>query len=758
MKNSKNEQLNIHTSLSLDEASKEFINTIKNTSMSKSYKIPLLWTFYNSGNIKLKINEDEVYNSFKEFYSKEENGIDLEKSQNTKDYKSWGKKEYVKLAKNAPIKYLSEGTAKYFYKENDLFCISEKLNKYINNDEFKEAFKDAIEELECKYYKREVKNKVKGDIQFMELKNLVEKFDKTYESTYKTDDEELRLEFIKQFPIESLENLKLERYALGKQPNNMCWWLEFHTVPLGSIKGGNAKKFKIYYSSKDGKWIYPNHFSNVEEAWIELRKSIFNFINNFRVGKYELLDDNSMISSMNMFKTKLLYMYFPEKLLPVYSLDHIKKLLKYFGYKDDAIRDLNIVKANMELKKIQSNIDEFKNWDGLKFMRFIYSEIFPLLSDVSEEPEDNLSTYDYENSLEVINKVKSYIQNEGYNYTHEQLSNLYLSLKTKPLVILAGISGTGKSKIVRLMSQALGAKFNQISIRPDYNDSTELIGYKNLNDEFIQGTLTKVIEEASKEENKNKPYFVCLDEMNLARVEYYLSDYLSIIESRKKIDDEIITDNIVDEDKIKLHIPDNLYIIGTVNMDDTTFQFSRKVLDRANTIEFSDVDLENLFPEETQEQQEPLQVDNNFLKTNYLKTIDIEQEYREYAKTINKKIIEINEILKISQKQFAYRVRDEIIFYMIENKKSQLLNEEVAFDYQIMQKILPAIVGSEYSVCEVLINLFNYVCGKKVIDEIDIEEAENYIQNENVKYENSAKKILYMLKGYQNDGYCSYWY
>lgn len=673
--------LKIYKDYNLEEDAKQFINTIKSTSMSKSYKIPLLWAFYNNGNIKLKINEDDVYNSFKEFYSKEENGIDLEGSQNTKDYKSWGKKEYVKLAKNAPIKYLSEGTSQYFYKENDLFCISEKLNKYINNEKFKEAFKDAIEQLECKYYKREVKNKVKGNTQFMELKNLIEKFDKTYESTYKTDDEELRLEFIKQFPIESLENLELERYALGKQPNNMCWWLEFHTVPLGSIKGGTSKKFKIYYSNKDGKWIYPNYFSNVEEAWIELRKSIFNFVNNFRIGKYELLDDNSMISSMNMFKTKLLYMYFPEKLLPVYSLDHIKKLLKYFGYKDNSIRDLNIVKANMELKKIQSNIDEFKNWDGLKFMRFIYSEIVPLLSEEIEEPEDNLSKYDHKDSLEVINKVQSYIQNEGYNYTYEQLSNLYLSLKTKPFLILAGISGTGKSKIVRLVSQALGAEFNQISIRPDYNDSTELIGYKNLEDKFIQGHLTKIIVEASKEENKNKPYFVCLDEMNLARVEYYLSDYLSIIESRKKIDDEIITDNIVEEETIKLHIPDNLYIIGTVNMDDTTFQFSRKVLDRANTIEFSDVDLENLFLEETQGEQEALQVDNNFLKTNYLKTIDIEQEHREYAKTINQKIIEINEILKISQKQFAYRVRDEIIFYMIENKKSQLLKEDVAFDY-----------------------------------------------------------------------------
>lgn len=358
------------------------------------------------------------------------------------------------------------------------------------------------------------------------------------------------------------------------------------------------------------------------------------------------------------------------------------------------------------------------------------------------------------NNREILINISKYIENQGYTYTQEQLSNLFLSLKTKPFVILAGISGTGKSKIVRLFAESLGAtienkQFNMISVRPDWNDGTELMGYKNLNDDFIDGSLTKIIKEASKPENKNKPYFACLDEMNLARVEYYLSDYLSIIESRKKVGQDIITDS-------ELQIPDNIYLIGTVNMDDTTFIFSRKVLDRANTIEFSDVNLENLFEEITEEEITPIKVDNRFLKTTYLKTMDIEEEYREYAKEINKKIIEINNILKQSQKQFAYRVRDEILFYMIENKKSELLNEDVAFDYQIMQKILPAITGSEQSIAQVLIDLFNFTCEGKVIDDIDIEEAQKHV--ESTKYKKSAEKIVYMLKGYQNDGYISYWY
>ncbi|MDY3002353.1 MAG: AAA family ATPase [Romboutsia timonensis] len=525
---------NTHKNLELHKNVIDFINTIKSTSMSKSYKIPLLWSFYNNGNIKLKINEDDIYNSFKEFYSKNENSKDLQNQKNTLGYENWGKKEYIKLAKDNPIKYLADKTSKYFYKENDLFCISGILEPYIHKKEFIQEFKDAIQSLENRYFKR----------------------------------------------------------------------------------------------------------------------------------------NNSI------------------------------------------------------------------NEDDNKYMELI-EEIIP---------------------ADIINKVESYIKNQGYNYTYNQLSNLYLSLKTKPFTILAGISGTGKSKIIRLLADSINADYTLISVRPDWNDSTDLIGYKNLDDKFIKGQLTKTILKAK--ENKNKIYFICLDEMNLARVEYYLSDYLSIIESRKKVGQDIITDNIVeyqeDNENISLHIPDNLYLIGTVNMDDTTFQFSRKVLDRANTIEFSDVDLDNLFFENNEEKVESLNVSNDFLKTTYLKTMDIEPGYREYAKEVNKKIIEINEILKKSQNQFAYRVRDEILFYMIENKKADLLDEDTAFDYQIMQKILPAINGSEQSVYKVLIDLLNFIFETNDIE--TVEEAENHLETTTVKYENSAKKIIYMLKGYQNDGYVSYWY
>ena len=103
----------------LDQEAIDFINTIKNTSMSKSYKIPLLWAFYNNGKIKIKIDEDDIYNSFKEFYSKDEHAKDLQGQKSTQGYENWSKKQWFKFVEDRPLKYLSEGTSKYFYKCGD---------------------------------------------------------------------------------------------------------------------------------------------------------------------------------------------------------------------------------------------------------------------------------------------------------------------------------------------------------------------------------------------------------------------------------------------------------------------------------------------------------------------------------------------------------------------------------------------------------------------------------------------------------------
>ena len=124
-----------------------------------------------------------------------------------------------------------------------------------------------------------------------------------------------------------------------------------------------------------------------------------------------------------------------------------------------------------------------------------------------------------------IKQIKAYIASKGFSYNDGLIENFYLSLKSKPFVILAGTSGTGKTRLVRLFAEAIGAAFETIPVRPDWSDSTDLFGHVDLNGRFVPGKILDFLWQA--QQDLGKPYILCLDEMNLARVEYYLSDFLS---------------------------------------------------------------------------------------------------------------------------------------------------------------------------------------------------------------------------------------
>ena len=639
-------------------------------------------------------------------------------------------------------------------------------------------------------------NSPKNSVAYYIVKHMVEKLNYKYEELEKL--------------FNNVKNLSVKTRELVKTRDKISAWRDKSEE---DEEGNTKSRQRSYLPTKDSDFIVCKDNKNdyvYIGVWTEWEYKNFpklvEYIESLNLG-YEIKDNNDDIFY------EFIVMIKGQKMSKSYKIALLSSFIKYNKIAgsvtyDEIFNSLKVYYSNPEHREDLSEIKDLESWNKSKYiskmketaMKYLPKEYFVQddkneqysLSDgikqYIENPEfiqqfkdavaflenkyfgeENMKQLKITSKpkKEIVNNIFKYISSQGYEYSKELISNLYLSLKIKPFVILAGISGTGKSKIVRLFAESLRAtvennQFNMISVKPDWNDSTELIGYKNIESKFIKGKLTQIIEEASK--NLDKPYFVCLDEMNLARVEYYLSDYLSIIESRRKIEDEIITDKLIYDSEIdeeeKLSLPENLYIIGTVNMDDTTFQFSRKVLDRANTIEFSEVNLENLFSLTSIEENvdKSIEVYNDFLKSTYLKTLDIEDEYRDYAVKINKKIISINEILKKSQKQFAYRVRDEILFYMIENKKANLLDEDEAFDYQIMQKVLPAISGSENLVKETLVNLFNFVCEKEILNDSDIDQAEQFLNSQDIKYRKSAEKIIYMLKGYDYDGYASYWY
>lgn len=392
------------------------------------------------------------------------------------------------------------------------------------------------------------------------------------------------------------------------------------------------------------------------------------------------------------------------------------------------------------------------------------------IDDIVINPAINLLEPEFSVTDELA-RISDYIKTRGFSYEAGMIENFYLSLKTKPFVILAGTSGTGKTKLIKLFGEAIGAtrengQYLMVPVRPDWSDSSDLLGYLDLNGKFVPGAITNFICTAIGD--LEKPYILCLDEMNLARVEYYFSDFLSVMETREKSNErlkstELLNPNLFGQDEAArsqyqgLHIPENLYLIGTVNMDETTFPFSKKVLDRANTIELSYVNLDLIIGQ----QKKPVfnVVPNTFLKTEYLylnECQDCEDILLETISTLK----QINAVLGAGFAQFGYRVRDEICFYMVNNQNNEILEQNVAMDYCILQKILPRIQGSSMSIKDVMISLFAICAGtSNVLIERDNASAKmfEYLQVKNIFYRKSAEKIAFMTQRLEEDGFTSYW-
>jgi 5-methylcytosine-specific restriction enzyme B len=387
-------------------------------------------------------------------------------------------------------------------------------------------------------------------------------------------------------------------------------------------------------------------------------------------------------------------------------------------------------------------------------------EVKAILNDYVSEPdymEVNEGKPVYLSSKEIVNHVDQYIKSKGFYYEKEEVINLFLSLKTKPFVIISGISGTGKTKIVQWFAESVGAteengQFSLIPIRPDWNDGSDLLGYVDIKGDFKEGPLTKVILKAK--DNPDLPYFILLDEMNLARVEYYFSDILSVMESRNWDNGVMVSSTLLSEEIVgeNITLPNNLYIIGTVNMDETTHPFSKKVLDRANTIEFNRVDLGNLaFLNELEEVAAKVIGQDRF-SSKYLHLKDVYQQNKDLVEKATSELVEINQALQLINAHVGYRVRDEICFYLAYNDESDLMSFENAFDHCILQKILPRIAGSDSRVEQLLRSLYRQFSNQEYDGESDIFSLE--IQT--AKYPRSAAKVVEMLRRLE-DGFTSFW-
>lgn len=363
------------------------------------------------------------------------------------------------------------------------------------------------------------------------------------------------------------------------------------------------------------------------------------------------------------------------------------------------------------------------------------------------------------------------------------------ALRTKPFMLLAGISGTGKSRIVREMAKACWKEgdpeygknhpknFCMVQVKPNWHDSSELIGYvSRLNGEkFVVGPFLRFMAAALKD--PDTPYFLCLDEMNLAPVEQYFAEYLSVIESRKlNPDGTITTDPIVPfEDTVaygnlidqlfdtpeerkayktaeggkRLTIPQNLFVVGTVNMDETTFSFSRKVLDRAMTIEMNEVDLHGGLERGTGNE---IGYIGNSIIGDAAEGCDIYEDNRELCDKVLAYLEQVNAILEGTPFKIAYRTRNEFLMYAV-NRKALAPDSQLwqTLDEMTSMKILSRIEGDEERTKKVLDGL------KALVEErikALIPAAE---EGKPTTKSISATKIDEMLAKLKATGFTSYW-
>lgn len=431
-----------------------------------------------------------------------------------------------------------------------------------------------------------------------------------------------------------------------------------------------------------------------------------------------------------------------------------------------------------------------------------------------------------------INKLKS------SNQHHSIYTSYLTALRTKPFMLLAGISGTGKSRIVRKLAQATvteelqkaegykgtdfandrwtlhsPANFELIQVKPNWHNSMDVIGYLS-NIPSPHYVFTPFIEFIVKAwQHPEVPFFLCLDEMNLAPVEEYFAEFLSAIESRSFEGEEYLTDPIIKpfnsfgEDVAKmmvnmlfpnftagdknsflgkvvdhletkgLTLPKNLIVIGTVNMDETTFSFSRKVLDRAMSVEMNEVNYDSFLTDTTDddlkaiveafEQNDDADL-NALLVDRHIEAREIIDDLGDDARFTIDYLKRINALLEGTPFKLGYRAANEALIYLQASQEFGQTDRIAALDNFTLMKILSRIEGDETK-----LKITDSEADKERIAkaEVNVDEAKQYgdlniltalrhiITNQLGEQDKlqSVKKIDSMLSQLKRDHFVSFW-
>ena len=535
--------------------------------------------------------------------------------------------------------------------------------------------------------------------------------------------------------------------------------------------------------------------------------------------------------------TSLIYVYLIQKIQNHgYSYTQVIKEIKGRNYQ-------------IEANEIEPSCNKYKDWKPISFLKDV-----GLFEEVSHEyivPQAVLEKYGkIIGSLPIFNVDKSMAEDivlpkmkypkkivtSSQNSSH--IFSYLTALRTKPFMLLAGISGTGKSRIVRKLAQGTvteelqrangytdedfandrwtlhsPANFELIQVKPNWHNSMDVIGYLS-NIPSPHYVFTPFIEFIVKAwQHPEVPFFLCLDEMNLAPVEEYFAEFLSAIESRSFEGEEYLTDpiikpfnsfgeevakkmvntlfpnftaadknsflgKVVDHLETKgLTLPKNLIVIGTVNMDETTFSFSRKVLDRAMSVEMNEVNYDSFLTDTTDDDLKAIvkaleENDDAYLNTllvdRHIEAREIIDDLGDDARFAIDYLKRINALLEGTPFKLGYRAANEALIYLQASYEFGQINRIAALDNFTLMKILSRIEGDETK-----LKITDSEADKERIAkaEVNVDEAKQYgemniltalryiITNQLGEQDklHSVKKIDSMLSQLKRDHFVSFW-
>lgn len=368
-----------------------------------------------------------------------------------------------------------------------------------------------------------------------------------------------------------------------------------------------------------------------------------------------------------------------------------------------------------------------------------------------------------------IDKMIEYIDKTGLIYSPSLIKRFAFSLLTKPFVILSGLAGSGKTQLAITFAKALvenrKSQLCTVSVGADWTNREPLLGFPNAlqSAQYVrpESRVLDLLIEANKPENSDKPYFLILDEMNMSYVERYFADFLSAMESKEAIPlwngctDLDEDDEEWDDTPTSIKLPSNLFIIGTINVDETTYMFSPKVLDRANVIEFKiSADEMSSFLENMKD----VDPDNIISKAANMAASFVEIASKNDLKKEPGAIDTLKKFfgeLKNVNAEFGYRSATEIFRFICQAKNNDdtavKITDDEIMDAAIVQKLLPKLHGSRKKLDPVLKQLWR-LC-------FDGAESDSQIAYENAKkakFKESADKIWRMYESAIANGFTSF--